>query len=49
MKSKKRWIQTVLNESTKSELQTPWARGANRAAWRARVAARAMAKTLAAG
>lgn len=39
MKTQRRWLKAALTESTKTEVTLPWARGAQRAAFKARRAA----------
>ncbi|MGR3662913.1 MAG: hypothetical protein ACU0CA_17290 [Paracoccaceae bacterium] len=41
MKTKRRWLKSALEETNSTELKMPWARGAGRAAWKSRCAARA--------
>lgn len=36
MKTKKRWLKSVLDEAAKTEVELPWTRGAQRAAFKAR-------------
>lgn len=41
MQSKHRWMESVLNQVQNSDIKLPWHRGEDRAAWKARCAARA--------
>ena len=42
MKNKRRWINSVIREAAKTDLQMPWSRGARRDDWKARAAERAL-------
>ena len=44
MKSKRRWMQSIMNEVAKSEVQMPWARGTRRAEMKTRISATVTAK-----
>ncbi|MFV2033936.1 MAG: hypothetical protein ACC631_02270 [Halocynthiibacter sp.] len=43
MPTRRRWLEAVIRESRKTDLPTPWARGALRSERKSRCAARAIA------